>query len=134
MGTRGVTASRLQHSPLWWEGPTFLKREKEHWPKQPANFQPDEEANTEERSPTLTVVNEGSIKLTEAIDLRRFSSLRRLLGCLARMKRFIDNCRRAKESRVTSHVLSIEELRETREWIVKAMQKDMKGDADYVIC
>eukprot|EP00794_Sanderia_malayensis_P003853 gene3853-biopygen3282 len=131
MGTRGVTASRLQHSPLWWEGPTFLKREKEHWPKQPANFQPDEEANTEERSPTLTVVNEGSIKLTEAINLRIFSSLGRLLGCVARMKRFIDNCRKAKDSRVTSQGLSIEELRETREWIVKAMRKDMKGDAEY---
>eukprot|EP00794_Sanderia_malayensis_P000784 gene784-biopygen61 len=131
MGTRGVTASRLQHSPLWWEGPTFLKREKEHWRKQPANFQPDEEATIEERSPTLTVVNEGSIKLTEEIDLRRFSSLRRILGCVARMKRFINNCRTAKDSRVTSQVLSIEKLRETREWIVKAMQKDMKGDAEY---
>eukprot|EP00794_Sanderia_malayensis_P008355 gene8355-biopygen6182 len=83
------------------------------------------------RSPTLTVVSERSIKLTEAINLRRFSSPRRLLGGMARMKRFIDNCRRANDSRVTSQVLSIEELKETREWIVKAMQKDMKGDAEY---
>ena len=32
LGSRGVTASHLKDSKLWWEGPEWLKKEEDQWP------------------------------------------------------------------------------------------------------
>ena len=62
LGTRGATATRLQNSSLWWEGPTFLKGRKEDWLTQPDELQPSEEAETEEKAPILMVKQRGAYK------------------------------------------------------------------------
>ena len=41
LGTRGMTADKLQHCEKWWEGPTWL-RTKENWPTQPHALASDE--------------------------------------------------------------------------------------------
>ena len=93
LGTRGATASKLQNCKLWWEGPHFLKGKKKDWPMQPDDLKPSEEAEAEEKAPIMTIKTEGRTQLSNVIAVQRFSSFRKLLGCVARIKRFTKNCK-----------------------------------------
>uniref|UniRef100_A0A914PX54 Uncharacterized protein n=1 Tax=Panagrolaimus davidi TaxID=227884 RepID=A0A914PX54_9BILA len=33
LGTRGISLEELRNSDCWWNGPEFLKKSREHWPK-----------------------------------------------------------------------------------------------------
>lgn len=72
--TRGIGARSLIQSRSWWEGPAWISSS-HHWPLQPASFDAQPEAATEEAKPqTLTL----QISSSNPIDIARFSSLLRL--------------------------------------------------------
>ena len=51
--SRGCTASRLLDS-FWWEGPHWLKEERQFWPQQ--NYETDEDKIMEERKKSITTM------------------------------------------------------------------------------
>ena len=131
LGTRGATAARLQNSELWWEGPQFLKQGKHHWPTQPCDMKPSEEAEVEEKAPVLTIKTEGSMQLAKVIDATRYSSFRKLIGCVAWVTRFTKNCRLTRKSRKLASNLSAEELKDARVLVLMAVQEEMKQQQDF---
>ena len=60
---------------------------------QPDDLKLSEEAEAEEKAPIMTIKTEGRIQLSNVIAVQRFSSFRKLLGCVARIKRFTKNCK-----------------------------------------
>ena len=43
IASRGIKATALKESTLWWHGPEFLSKENAYWPVQPVNVQAKEE-------------------------------------------------------------------------------------------
>lgn len=56
--TRGTTVRQLEAAELWWEGPRFLEKEAECWPKWPPNLDEAklQEASNEMLKPRTSVV------------------------------------------------------------------------------
>ena len=131
LGTRGATAAKLQNSELWWEGPHFLKQGKHHWPTQPCDVKPSKEAEMEEKAPILAIKTEGSTQLAKVIDATRYSSFRRLIGCVAWVTRFIKNCRLTRKNRNFASDLSAEELKDARVLVLMAVHEEMKQQQDF---
>ncbi|XP_066595396.1 uncharacterized protein [Prorops nasuta] len=52
LATRGMSANELKTAKLWWNGPEWLPKSKEHWPMQPSRVRPSE-TNIKELSPTV---------------------------------------------------------------------------------
>ena len=98
IGSRVAKASELRDSKLWWEGPKWLKEEKETWP----NNEPLEDSNevSEERKKasvlTTSVAEEESESVSKVIDINRFSKLGKLLRVTSYVKRFIDNLKKKR--------------------------------------
>ena len=130
LGTRGASASKLQHSQLWWEGPDFLKQDKESWPEQHEEFKPTKDAKCEERSPNLLLANEGSTPgLSMTIDIERFSTLKKLLRVTVRLLRFVNNCRNTRHKK-TGHITA-EELQKARTAWVKSVQQELVEEKEF---
>ena len=132
IGTRGMAADKLKNSKLWWEGPEFIKDQREKWPIQPEHYAPCEEAKCEERNPVVTVSSEEDISLKSIMEPEKFSTMERLLNVTARGIRFAWNTTHPKEN-LTSKELTVEELVHVRDlWIMEAQrgitQKDNFDD------
>ena len=130
LGTRGASAAKLQHNKLWWEGPHFIKEGKESWPSQPKEFQPSELAMTEERCPSLVVKTDETGSLTAIINIKRFSTLRKLLLCTARVLRFVNNCRR--KVRCVDATVTPEEMKDAKVRWIKSVQGEMVKRDDFL--
>ncbi|XP_053686628.1 uncharacterized protein LOC128736171 [Sabethes cyaneus] len=118
--SRGVTPDVLIRSSLWWEGPDWLKEEKNQWPQ----WQEDhsEEALIERRHTVASaVVNEYSF-INEYI--AKFSSYTKLLRITAYCLRWKNNCQIPKE-KVQKGFLTSAELREAEFIIVRKVQQEV---------
>ena len=76
IGSRGMLASDLRESTLWWRGPYWLQRGKEAWPKK---FYPEDstEVKKERREVNVVLSVAQEIKqVRDIVDSNRFSSLR----------------------------------------------------------
>ncbi|XP_058827544.1 uncharacterized protein LOC131687474 [Topomyia yanbarensis] len=95
-----------EETDKWFKGPEFLRLAKENWPKQPKPSKVPEE----EMRPCFLI--QGSTIPEVVIDFSRFSKWLRLLGAVAYVHRFVDNCRRRcrRETPELLH-LSQEELK-----------------------
>ena len=106
--SRGSSLTDLQSSNLWWHGPEFLALDEAHWP--PNEF-PDSLPQYEEvvppAAPMLVRAVASATGIGELIDIRRFSSLTKLLRVTAWLLRFIDKLRGKKfNSTITSSELN----------------------------
>ena len=132
LGSRGVPASELKDSKLWWEGPKWLSGDRECWP---TNFQVRESVEvSEERKKTAIAmtVTEELTGLSQVVDINRFSKLDKLLRVTAYVKRFLRNLKEKVNGReVNKDRLSVQEIENAEiEWI-KAAQKTLKSHPDY---
>lgn len=57
IGSRGLNATQLKDSCLWWHGPKFLTQSESHWPKHPVSLKLDELPETKVLCHTLTSDN-----------------------------------------------------------------------------
>ena len=98
--TRFINPSELVNNRLWYQGPDFLIKPEGEWPAPATTEQPTSlelkltSINTTTISPNHTVSN--------AIEINRFSSLKRLYRVTAWVLRFIRNIK----ERVTQHNVS----------------------------
>ena len=138
--SRGSSPSELAESPLWWDGPEWLRKEKDAWPKmqqadRPKVMQEMKAVREQEREITAHVTvqtnpiqnvakpcqetNSASWRL----DPKRFSSWSRLVGVHARVRRALHNMSKKGEKQ-TSKVLLPHEIREAEEEVVRSCQRE----------
>ena len=134
IGSRGVSTNQLIDSNLWWVGPKWLAEGKDNWPQK---FPLTESADVKEEMKQAVVMATTTAKATtntigQAIDIERFSSLGKLLGVTAYVKRFIVNFGRMLEKReINVDPVNAEEImRAENEWI-KDAQTTLRGEQDY---
>eukprot|EP00794_Sanderia_malayensis_P018484 gene18484-biopygen15573 len=136
IGLRGPLAEQLKDNQLWWEGPSWLKENRDKWP---SIFMVDESNDViEERKKsvsTVMVAVESKKGISEIMDIKRFSSLKKLFRVIAYVRRFIYNLKQkvAKKDFDTAK-LRVEEIKEAeRECIIDAQLflQDNKDFAKY---
>ena len=134
IGSRGAKASELRDSKLWWEGPKWLREEKETWP----NNEPLEDLNevSEERKKaivlTTSVAEKESESVSKVIDINRFSKLGKLLRVTSYVKRFIDNLKKKRAGiGMTLEKVSVEELKSAEKDWIKDVQTTLHGKSDF---
>ena len=123
--TRGITASGLENSDLWWNGPRWLKTGEENWPENVDFQKVSPEAMEELKSSDFIVINlsvTSDIKLETLIDSHCFSSFDKLLRITAWVKRFVYNCQSSKLKK--SGNLTAQEIVDAEEvWIRDIQQR-----------
>ena len=61
LGSRGVTASHLRDSKIWWEGPEWLKKGRENWPNSfPLEISDNVREESKKTAAVMTVTKEKS--------------------------------------------------------------------------
>ncbi|XP_062541788.1 uncharacterized protein LOC134209768 [Armigeres subalbatus] len=107
----------------WFKGPEFLRLPENIWPQQvTCSAQPEEELRP------CFVIQGGTIS-DSIIEFTRFSKWRRLLGTVAYVHRFINNCRRVRRGeRFESLPLSQEELRRAKNTVIRMVQQQVYPD------
>ncbi|XP_068757963.1 uncharacterized protein [Montipora capricornis] len=139
LATRGVTASGLVCSEIWWQGPGFLREPESEWPEnliQPSSSSSQKELRSRGRF-SKAETNEGqestltAATINESHDWRlnpqRFSSWTRLARVHARVSRFLDNCCLSKEQRITGE-LTVDEIRNAENQIIAQAQQQAFPD------
>lgn len=115
--TRGMTCLELRSSKLWWHGPEFLFEQEELWPENCIIETVDdvEFENECDNSEVLTVNCSNFVGSPFGIDIKRFSSLYRLLRVTAYLFRLVDRCK-IKNAKFDSTLNSSEMERARKKW------------------
>ena len=132
LGSRGVTASHLKDSKLWWEGPEWLRKEKDQWPIS-IDLESSQEIGAErKRANVLIALEKEPNGVRNVIDINRFSNLGKLLRVTAYVKRFVRNLKQRMERKeLELGKLDVKELEEAeRTWILDS-QQNLKETAKY---
>ena len=140
MCSRGTGPSELAKSPLWWDGPEWLCKEKSAWPKmqptdRPKAMQEMKAVRKQKMETTAHVTLQMSQTQNVAkpcqeinragwrLDPKRFSSWSRLVRVHARVRRALHNMSKKGEKQ-TSKVLLPHEIREAEEEVVRLCQRE----------
>ena len=113
IGSRGVNASQLKSSKLWWEGPSWLKGCKQDWPRFNETDRSERVSVDVERKKetVLSIQTKIQTGISNVIDIGRFNSLNRLLRVTALVVRFVRNIRAKRVARyLDEEPLSAEEI------------------------
>eukprot|EP00794_Sanderia_malayensis_P012361 gene12361-biopygen9857 len=132
LGSRGVTASYLKSSKLWWEGPEWLKKGQDYWPDK---FCPDDSLEVEdERKETnvMLTVEQEEVGLSKVVKIERYGSLMKLLRVTALVMRFVENLKRKKAGdQCIMSSIRVEEIEAAEKaWIVE-VQNNMRQNASF---
>ena len=117
--TRGVSASQLRESHLWWKGPSWLQESEKDWPKD-LRSKPSSEIVDPERKSKVCVSCVVQPK-EPFIDFIRFSKYSRLIRTVAWIRRFVSNSRVKEEGRIDSSLTGLE-IRNGEEWLISQVQ------------
>ena len=132
IGSRGMTASSLQQSALWWEGPDWLKQRIKAWPKDFSLEDSTEVKEERKKASVMLNVAQQSKQISEVIDLNRFSTLSKLLIVTAYVQRFLGNLRLKRERReLCLGELTAEELKNAESIWIKDAQQDLKSNESF---
>ena len=111
LGTRGLTAAKLEKGDLWWHGPEWLRGPKEDWPERLEIEETPESTKEQKKAVVSTVKVSDPVSIENVIDVGRYSSKEKLLRVTAFVQRFAQNCkaRIRREGRVAGG-LTVEEI------------------------
>ena len=114
--TRGLTASQLQQSTLWWEGPQWLTT-KDKWPEELIYGEQVE-------SPSATLVIQDTTQ--QIVEWTRYGTYQKAINVVAWVNRFISNLKLARQDQIRerSPVLSVKEIRFAELSVVQLVQKE----------
>ena len=133
LGSRGVSASTLLGSRLWWEGPHWLSMGREHWPSK-FPLQESQEVSSEKKKMTtgLVVVEHDSSGLSEIIEMDRFSSLGKLVRTTAWVLRFVNNLKAATKGNQTKvGELGVQEILVAEKLLIREVQNELQKLPKY---
>ncbi|XP_028400806.1 uncharacterized protein LOC114523939 [Dendronephthya gigantea] len=149
--SRGVSGKELNSNELWWNGPDFLNRSEEEWPREPSACEStDSIAMSEVTKFSPTVIHSLTNQATQSkpdiskiIECQRFSTKGRLIRTTAYVLRIIRVLKRrvsAQENtseglkKGKSAELTAAELRQAEELWVRAVQQfSFKDELDFLL-
>ncbi|XP_068726126.1 uncharacterized protein [Montipora capricornis] len=118
--TRGLSASQLRESQLWWKGPSWLQESEKEWP---------EDLRSKPSSDIVDLERKGKASVScvvqpkePVIDFTRFSKYGRLLRTVAWIRRFICNLRVKEEERIDTSLTGLE-IQGAEEWLITHVQE-----------
>lgn len=98
LSSRGISASELVTSRLWWHGPAFLQLPKQKQPRHEAIVLSEAIGSEMIKIPQLIshvlvtkLVTKPTLHLEKIIEIERFSTLNILLRVIAFVIRFVNN-------------------------------------------
>lgn len=121
--SRGARANSLADSSLWWEGPSWLKFDREYWPAD--RNQNNTLQNLPEEKPlklsslTCTENHENAIKKV----INKYSSFNKIIRVIAYCTRFITNLLNKNEARISGQ-LTLEEVQRSKVKVLRYVQCD----------
>ncbi|GFR23824.1 integrase catalytic domain-containing protein [Trichonephila clavata] len=123
--TRGLSVKNLKKCDAWWNGPHWLHQPEENWPK--IEVKGVEEKNLElRRKSEKTIQNQCILEPNvHVLDLKKYSSLNKVLRVTAWILRFLTNSRRnnIKDSSL-SLSLHANEIEEAELYWIKETQRE----------
>ena len=125
--SRGLRATRLNESTLWWRGPDFLSKHESEWPK--AKIAEGLDVKTESKTKFISapsvnfVVRPGSEDCKWRLHPSNWSSWLKLTRAVAWVLRFVANCRSYRQERRKGS-LSPEELQNAEIRIIRDAQQE----------
>ena len=96
LGSRGLTIKQLIKSNLCSEGPKWLKQGETAWPKGILLSDSEEVKEEQKKSNVLSILAEKQLRLSNVVDIGRFSTLKKLLKITAWVKRFVENLKQKR--------------------------------------
>ena len=132
LGSRGVQASQLAKAQLWWEGPVWLKGGKSEWPTSLRLEDSPDVAIERRKVVVLSVASMEDQKLSNVMDIKRFSNLGKLLRVTAWVKRFISNLKAKREGlEINQDNLNVENVKDAETDWIKDAQKQLKAEDKF---
>ena len=91
IGSRGASAKELSNSELWWHGPSWLTEPIDRWPVRNSTKPTAESEEEDKKTAILTVITHATHGIDEVMEIKGYSSLRKLCRVTAWLKRFCFN-------------------------------------------
>ena len=134
IGSRSCMGSQLVKNKLWWEGPDWLRKTVDDWPKFEANEKTSTVIEEQKRSAVMLVEVTQPKGVSSILDIKAFGTAERLFRVTAWILRFISNIKakvkKRKHCRSTSD-LNVVELEEAERVWVKEAQAALKRSERY---
>jgi len=132
LGSRGVIATKLKQSQIWWEGPSWLAGTLTDWPATTVTNKTLETSEEEKKSTVLIVNVEKPVGIKEVVSIERYGGLRKLIRVTAWVKRFVYNLQAATMGRAkrSGEIAVVEGIEAEKEWILAA-QAELKKDNKF---
>ena len=90
IGSRGVVASHLKDSPLWWVGPNWLTKSQDRWPKSKVTDKTATVIEEEKKSAVMFVeVKLPDLSISNVINSERYGTAERLFRVTSWVLRFV---------------------------------------------
>ncbi|XP_043242111.1 uncharacterized protein LOC122391871 [Amphibalanus amphitrite] len=124
ISSRGLPASQLRSSALWWNGPEFLMRDRGEWPHLMTSSLPADQPELKRKpaGPAVSFVGKAAAS-RPLVDPTRFSSWSKYRRIVAWAHRFIWNVRTKEKRRGP---LTVEELLQAEQVIIREDQEREK--------
>ncbi len=136
--SRGSYKKCLKPDSFWWEGPVFLKADENEWPRFPKDNEQEVNKAMNETTKCEKLITHAMIsksqdyKLSDIIDIRRFSSKYRLIRTVAWLLRFINNAKN-KRNRNSEIQLSTTEVEKAEKVTIESIQREsFKNEISYL--
>ena len=130
LGSRGVLATTLKESRIWWHGPHWLSLEQSHWPTELLLETTDVGTERKKSTIVMKVSQEATLGMSNLVDISRFSSLDCLLKVTCWVLRFIANLKAKKknEKLALGEIEASELLIAEKIWIVDVQNQMQKEE------
>ena len=133
--------ANLADNLFWWEGPAFLKENRETWPEPPGNSELEIEKAMIEKlknqpEVTHTILTQSDVDMKEIIKIERFSSKGKLVRTFAWVLRFINNMKSIITNKKLNkdEIVSATECRYAETTLTQLIQSEcFKNEIDYLL-
>ena len=131
IGSRGALAKELSKSELWWHGPSWFTEPVERWPVTNSIEPTAESKDEDKRAAILTVISHATHGINEVMEIKGYSTLRKLCRVTAWVKRFCFNISQKDKNVRRQGRLTLEEIVASENEWVRAAQRELKHGDNY---
>ncbi|XP_065086352.1 uncharacterized protein LOC135708280 [Ochlerotatus camptorhynchus] len=124
--SRGISPKDIVENIFWWEGPGLLKGNPEEWPHPPSELSM-EEVEQERRRTTIACAVTGYAEFNEWF-LGKYESYTNLIRRTAYRLRLMRLLQKEPKNRVSTGLLSTNELKEAEFVLLRRVQKEVFAD------
>jgi len=134
LGSRGVTAAHLKGSKLWLEGPEWLRKGEEYWPKDFVAEESSDIDSERRNTPALVAITSKDMEkgLRAVMDLERYGSLHKLLRVTAYVLIFIKKLKSKRKGKdLECGGESVEEIENAERLWIKDARISLQQKQDF---